>query len=299
MKKIIALLIGTIFIFSFGGCQKQDTFDVKIHVPSGSTEEFVYSHEEISPKRKIIKISCGEGLGDTSVILKLVDENDENTYEPTYLTPGMPVKMEVNKGEWFKVGISVQNDTDTEQIYSLKVEGVEIRIEDRADKTILYNGKEYAKSELCDATLKWLALSDEERTLSSYFPPEFVTDENAFGITLTADHIMPTGMTLKCSQSGSKISDELYTGSWFVIEKWTQKDGWKEVKYNTTEEIAWTEEAWIVPLNDTVEWEVSWDRIYGKLPNGKYRIGKEFVATKENNQSQQVVYYAEFEILEE
>lgn len=172
--------------FSFGGCQKQDTFDVKIHVPSGSTEEFVYSHEEISPKRKTIKI----------------------------------------------------------------------RIEDRAD-------------------------------------------ENAFGITLTANNIMPTGMTLKCSQSGSKISDELYTGSWFVIEKWTQKDGWKEVKYNTTEEIAWTEEAWVVPLNDTVEWEVSWDWIYGKLPKSRYRIGKEFVVTKENNQSQQVVYYAEFEILEE
>lgn len=47
--------------------------------------------------------------------------------------------------------------------------------------------------------------------------------------------------------SGSKISDELYTGSWFVIEKWTQKDGWKEVKYNTIEEIAWTEEARVVP----------------------------------------------------
>lgn len=297
MKKIIAFLLSTICIFSFGGCQKQDIFEVRIHVPAGSSEEFVYSHEEISPKGKTIKISCGEGLGDTSVILKPVDENDENTYEPTYLTPGIPVKMEVDKNEWFKVGISVQNDTDTEQIYSVKVEGVEVRIEDRADETLLYNGKKYVKSELSDATLKWLELSEEERTLSSYFPPEFVTDENILGIILTADNITPTGMTLKCSQLGNKISDELYTGSRFVVEKWTQKDGWKEV--NTTKEVAWTGEAWIVPLNDTVEWEVSWDWLYGKLPKGKYRIGKEFMGIKENNQSQQVVYYAEFGILEE
>lgn len=252
MKKIMVFLLSAICILGFAGCQKQDSFEVRIHVPAESSEEFVYSHEEISPKGKTIQISCGEGLGDTSVVLKPVDGNDENKYEPTYLTPGMPVKVEADKGEWFKVGVSAQNKTDAEQICSVKVEGVEVRIEDRAD-------------------------------------------ENIFGITLTADHIMPTGMTLKCSQSESKISDELYTGSWFVVEKWTQKDGWKEVKYNTNEEIVWTEEGWIVPLNDTVAWEVNWDWIYGKLPKGKYRIGKEFMGTKENSQ----VYYAEFEILEE
>lgn len=46
----------------------------------------------------------------------------------TYLTPGMPVEFDVAKGEWFKVGVSMQNDTDTDIIVYVKVEGVEVRI---------------------------------------------------------------------------------------------------------------------------------------------------------------------------
>lgn len=41
--------------------------------------------------------------------------------------------MEVEKGAWFQVGISVQNDTDEEQVYSVKVEDVEVRIEDHVE----------------------------------------------------------------------------------------------------------------------------------------------------------------------
>lgn len=133
MKKLMVFLLSMICVLGFAGCRKKDIFDIKIYVPAGSTEEFVFSHEEISPKGKTIKISCGEGLGDTSVVLKPVDTNAENVSEPTYLTPGMPVEMEVEKGAWFQVGISVQNDTDEEQVYSVKVEDVEVRIEDHVE----------------------------------------------------------------------------------------------------------------------------------------------------------------------
>lgn len=67
-----------------------------------------------------------------------------------------------------------------------------------SDEIISYNGKEYLKSELCDATLQWLELSEQERMLSSYFPPEFMIFEGTWGITLTAENITPTCVTVKC-----------------------------------------------------------------------------------------------------
>ena len=44
-------------------------------------------------------------------------------------------------------------------------------------ETIMYNGKEYSKSELCNDTLKWLELSEQDRMLSSYSPPELIVFE--------------------------------------------------------------------------------------------------------------------------
>ena len=101
---------------------KQDSFTIRIVVPAGSTEEivyqedFAYSDEEISPLGNKITISSGEGLGDTEVVLKPIQVKEENAYEPTYLTPGMPVEMDVEKGAWFKVGVNVQNPTDEDII---------------------------------------------------------------------------------------------------------------------------------------------------------------------------------------
>ena len=56
------------------GCGKNDTYKVRITVPAGSTEAFVYSDEEISATGKKITISSGEGMGDTEVILQPVNE---------------------------------------------------------------------------------------------------------------------------------------------------------------------------------------------------------------------------------
>ena len=119
----------------FVGCVKNDTHQISITIPAGSTEEiiyqedFAYSDEEISPTGNTITISSGEGLGDTEVVLKPIEVKEENAYEPTYLTPGMPVKMDVEKGAWFKIGVNVQNPTDTDIVVYVEVEGIEVRIE--------------------------------------------------------------------------------------------------------------------------------------------------------------------------
>ena len=130
MKKLIALVLALVCVSGFVGCVKNDTHQISITIPAGSTEAFVYSDEEVSATGKKITISCGEGLGDTEVLLSPVSENVETGYVATYLTPGVPVEFDAVavQGEWFKIGVSMQNDTDTDKIVYVEVDGVEMRI---------------------------------------------------------------------------------------------------------------------------------------------------------------------------
>ena len=135
MKRIAALALVLACLGGLIGCSKGGTYEITITVPAGSTDEivyqedFAYSDEEISPTGDTITISSGEGLGDTEVVLKPIQVTEENAYEPTYLTPGMPVETDVEKGAWFKVGVAVQNPTDEDKTVSVVIEGVEVRIE--------------------------------------------------------------------------------------------------------------------------------------------------------------------------
>ena len=135
MRKYVAIVLALIFILSLTGCGRNDTYKIRITIPAGTTEEivyqedFIYSDEEISPIGNKITISSVEGLGDTEIVLKTIEVKEENAYEPTHLTPGMPVEMDVEKGALFKISVSMQNDTDTDKNVYVEIEGVEVRIE--------------------------------------------------------------------------------------------------------------------------------------------------------------------------
>lgn len=132
MKKTAIILLIMAMMVAVTGCGQKE-HAIKIVIPAGSTEQFVYSDEEISPKHDKLKISAGDGLGDAEVVLKITEGQEENAYEPTYLTSGASVEMDIEKGAWFQIGVSVQNASDTDkQIYVL-VEDVDIRIEDKAN----------------------------------------------------------------------------------------------------------------------------------------------------------------------
>ena len=163
-----------------------------------------------------------------------------------------------------------------------------------SEETITYNGKEYLQSELCDATLHWLELSEQERILSSYMPPEFMIFDETWGITLTAENITPTSATIRCTQSGGEPTGELHTGSWYILENWTQENGWKQMPYIIDGEIGWNDIAWIISMEDTVEWEVNWEWLYGELPAGKYRIGKIITDFRESGDYDEEIVYAGF-----
>ena len=115
---------------------KQDRYTLRIVVPAGSQEEFVYTDEEVSTVRNSIKIWSGDGLGDTEVLLFPVNKTAETGYTATYLTHGMPVEFDAEKDTWFKIGVNMQNPTNEDIIVYVEVENVEVRIVDEINSVI-------------------------------------------------------------------------------------------------------------------------------------------------------------------
>ena len=133
---IIAVIVCVGVAVCFLTNPKQDSYTLRIVVPAGSQEEFVYTDEEVSTIRNSIKIWSGDGLGDTEVILSPVNKTTETRYTATYLTHGMPVEFDAEKDTWFKIGVNMQNSTNEDIIVYVEVENVEVRIVDEINSVI-------------------------------------------------------------------------------------------------------------------------------------------------------------------
>ena len=133
---IIAVIVCVGVAVCFLTNPKQDSYTLRIVVPAGSQEEFVYTDEEVSAIRNSIKIWSGDGLGDTEVILSPVNKTTETRYTATYLTHGMPVEFDAEKDTWFKIGVNMQNPTNEDIIVYVEVENVEVRIVDEINSVI-------------------------------------------------------------------------------------------------------------------------------------------------------------------
>ena len=133
---IIAVIVCVGVAVCFLTNPKQDSYTLRIVVPAGSQEKFVYTDEEVSTIRNSIKIWSGDGLGDTEVILSPVNKTTETRYTATYLTHGMPVEFDAEKNTWFKIGVNMQNPTNEDIIVYVEVENVEVRIVDEINSVI-------------------------------------------------------------------------------------------------------------------------------------------------------------------
>lgn len=128
MKRIIAMVLVVFFMLLLAGCGASESHEIKIVIPAGSEADMVYSEEEISPNKSNITLWAGAGLGDTMVVLKPVETGKEGNYIPTYITPGMPVKMDTEKGVWFQIGVSVQNHTEEDITVYVNAKDCTVRI---------------------------------------------------------------------------------------------------------------------------------------------------------------------------
>lgn len=127
---VICVIVGILFMTNPPG-----EYQIRVMIPAGSTEPFSYSDEEICPKGSTLTIYAGEGLGDAEIVLLPVESKEEKVYVPTYITQGMPVKFEAEKGTWYKIGVNVQDPTDENRDVYVSVNNVDVRIADIAAGT--------------------------------------------------------------------------------------------------------------------------------------------------------------------
>ena len=119
---------------------------------------------------------------------------------------------------------------------------------------------------------------------------------NRWGVTLKAENATPSGLTLICEQSGGENVAELMTGSQYVLQI-SENGQWKDVPYASQEyDVSWTLEAWLIPMNDHTTWNVNWEWLYGQLPAGEYRIGKEISNYRAPGDFDEEIIYANFVI---
>lgn len=261
---IIAVIACVIVAVCFLTNPKQDSYTLRIVVPAGSQEEFVYTDEEVSTIKNTIKIWSGDGLGDTEVLLFPVNKTAETGYTATYLTHGMPVEFDAEKDTWFKIGVNMQNPTNEDIIVYVEVENVEVRIVDEINSVIEWfdyletpdemkwdGSLEISLTEFPDVTFRWtygemLAVKGSKSTSLYTGMPIW----NAYFCDLTGD-----GLPELCSSIswGSGMIDnrvtiydyahgasyELYDRGYFDFTlRFNEADGYLYVdkkKYNTDE----------------------------------------------------------------
>ena len=121
----------------FTGCNKQTEFDIGVTIPAHTEdfnyiEDFIYSNEEISINRNYLTLSLGsvdDDFGNAEIVLKPIEYEEENAHERMPITPGKPIKIDVEKGAWFKIGVAINNDTDEDVTVHVNVKATNVRIE--------------------------------------------------------------------------------------------------------------------------------------------------------------------------
>lgn len=117
--------------------------------------------------------------------------------------------------------------------------------------------------------------SSESSQSETATPPADTETADPWGLSLSAQDVSPSGLTLVFTQSGGSPTGELQTGSPFWLETKTD-DSWEPVPLLVNEEtLAWDMVAYGIASNDTTTLETSWSYLYGSLSPGTYRISKE------------------------
>ena len=129
MKKLIALVLALVCAFGLAGCSARKEYAIKVVVPAGSQGEFVYSDEEISPRKSRLEIKSIDMAKDAEFVLKPVDETQENAYECTNFPKGEPLLIDGEKGAWYKIGVAMENPTDEDIVVVFHIVNVKVRIE--------------------------------------------------------------------------------------------------------------------------------------------------------------------------
>lgn len=230
---------------------------------------------------------------------------DEITVEKTNQDFFNAVVLEVNGDEiiaectecesgWMFEGCEVTFDTNTlstEEVPNLEV-GDLIRV-------VYVGGTNEKESVHLDQVVSIFWIDDNGKIVTAPAKKNVQKVETPdFGITLTVKNVTSKGLTLVCEQSGGESIGELFSGSSYSLSRYVEGN-WETIEYLPKDtEVAWTDEAWIIPLEDTVEWDVNWEWLYGELAAGKYRMSKPVMNLSEPGDFNTAVHFVEFDVAE-
>ncbi len=130
---------------------------------------------------------------------------------------------------------------------------------------------------------------------------EFSSDQGFpnWGLTLSVKDVSATGLTLVVTQSGGEPTGTLETGDPYRLITLVDNT-WK-----TAEELplpegvdarAWNSIAYLLPMEDSREFAINWEWMFGELPAGTYRLIKEFMDFRMTADYDTFEYWVEFEI---
>ena len=115
-----------------------------------------------------------------------------------------------------------------------------------------------------------------------------------WGLTLSAEDVTPSGLTLICSQSGGVPSGELMTGEDYYLIVY-KKEHWRMVP-TVIDNYAWNSLAHWITKDAATEFEIDWEWLYGELEPGTYRLVKEFMDFRKTADYDEAIYWVEFVI---
>lgn len=120
-----------------------------------------------------------------------------------------------------------------------------------------------------------------------------------WGLILSVKNVTPTGLTLVVTQSGGNPTGELMTGepyrlitlvdgTWKTVEELPLPEGVDGRGFNSI--------GYPLPKGETREFDINWEWMFGELPNGTYRLIKEFMDFRGTANYDTFEYWVEFEI---
>lgn len=123
---------------------------------------------------------------------------------------------------------------------------------------------------------------------------ENIVSGDKWGLSLYAENVTKTGMTIKFEQFGGNPTGELQTGEWYKLET-TVNDEWQEVK-TKSENTFWNSIAYNISKNDITDIHVNWEYLYGELSTGFYRLSKRVMDFRSTGDYDEEIYQVHFTV---
>ena len=114
-----------------------------------------------------------------------------------------------------------------------------------------------------------------------------------WGLNVSAIDITPSGLKLVIVNSINNPTAFGY-GSYYWLEQRIDNE-WITVEFAPQEyDVAWTSELYMLKANDITTIGIDWEWLYGNLPDGHYRVGKNIDNFIQSQKGESRAYYAEF-----